>query len=264
MLLPGRVIALVGGTIVLTSALIDLGQAPGAQSAPVPAPTELAAATTSLATTPTTATPATPTATTEAMPPTPGPPTPTPALPEQGGPAGGVLGGYLFIDDVGNGARSAGDGVVAGASVYVERLPRDASDIGPTLFGAVSDVRGYWDVRALPDGRYRVSWDPPVRDPADLARAIPPAADIVVSPLQTLHRPSRIVEIRNANRILNIDFGMPPQSPVIGSVKPQLPRTGTGGGRAVTANEIVLFAGLAASAALGLGLVVRRRRGARG
>ena len=194
---------------------------------------------------------------------TPLPATSTPALPEEGGPPGAVLGGHLYIDQDGSRSLTAGD-TAAPATVYIDLL----DDTGTRLLNEAvqSDISGRWEIRAILPGTYRISWVPPLTDPkpADLARTIPPAAPIILSPLTTVTRPSRIVQVKDSERILNIDFGMPPQSQAIGSAKPQLPRTGAGGGRGVTANEIILFVGLAVSTALGLGLVVRRRRGAHG
>jgi hypothetical protein len=199
---------------------------------------------------------------TEESPSTPGPPSPTPALPEDGGPPGGVLGGYLYSDDDGDGKRSAGDSPVS-TQVLVERIPTDSTDLTARNFSADADVKGRWEVRGLADGRYRVSWAPPLRDPADLERSIPPPTDIVLDPEHTVRLPNRIVEIVKANRILDINFGMPHQNPVPGAPQPQLPNTGAGDGGGVSANEAVLFAGLAASAALALGLAAGRRKSAR-
>lgn len=201
---------------------------------------------------------------TEGLPPTPGPDTPTPptpALPEEGGPQGGVLGGHMFSDDDGDGKRSAGDSAVV-AGVGIDRILSDSSDLGPRFFSATTDLKGYWEVRGLPDGRYRVSWLPPVRDPADLAKSIPPPEDVVLDPEHTARLSIHIVDIVKSNRILDIDFGIPHQNPVSGAAgtRTRLPNTGAGDRGGLSANEFVLFGGLAASAVLALGLAVARRR----
>jgi hypothetical protein len=70
---------------------------------------------------------------------------------------------------------------------------------------------------------------------------------------------TRTVEIKGANRILDIDFGIPPQPPVPGaSGAPQLPPTGSGGGSA--ASLWLLYGVIALSAALGLGGAVLHQR----
>ncbi len=223
-----------------------------------------AAATAPLSPTAVVATPPSPSTTrvvtaTEPLPPTPGPDTPTPALPEQGGPAGGVLGGHLFSDEDGDGKFSPADSPVS-TGVNVARIPSDSTDLAPGFFSADADAKGYWEVRGLADGRYRVTWGPPVRNAADLEKSIPPPTDIVLNPEHTVRLPNRIVEVVKANRILDINFGIPHQDPVFGGARPQLPNTGAGAGAGVSANEFVLFGGLAASAALALGLALARRK----
>jgi hypothetical protein len=91
----------------------------------------------------------------------------------------------------------------------------------------------------------------------------PPVATINLNPADTVHNNivhaiTRTLEIRGANRILDIDFGIPPQAPMVGGA-PQLPSTGTGGGAA--ASMALLYAALSASVALGVGGMVLRRRG---
>src|SRR5207237_8139147 len=115
-----------------------------------------------------------PTATTTPLPPTPGPPTATPALPEEGGPPGGVLGGYVYLDTDGDGRRSAGDSTVSDASVNVARIISDRSGTGRLGFYTLTDNRGHWEVRGVPDGTYVVSRAPSARDPSFAPRPVPP------------------------------------------------------------------------------------------
>lgn len=134
----------------------------------------------------------------------------------------------------------------------------------PYAFFTAADSTGHWELRALPDSTYRVMWDPYL--PEDQwPLAIPPVETINLNPLDTVHDNTvhviaRIVEIRGANRILDINFGIPPQPPVVGTGgAPRLPSTGSGGGGA--ANEAVLYVAIGASLVLAaVGMVLRRRR----
>ncbi len=190
---------------------------------------------------------------TERMPPTMGPPTPTPALPEEGGPAGGVLSGHLYIDTDGNGTRSDGDDPV-GDTVVVQLIGASNMIFETT---AKTNEDGRWEVRAVPDGTFRVMWNPPLRDPSNLRRTLPAAETIEINPLLIVTRVQRIVEIRDANRILDIDMGMPDEGPVFGGGV-QLPPTGTGGG-GVGAPALLLAFAAAGSLALAAAIALGRR-----
>lgn len=204
----------------------------------------------------------TPLATTEPMPATPGPPEPTPRLPEEGGPPGGVLGGHIYIDEDDSGSFTRVD-TTPGGTIEVFRIYERQFDYEPEghdlRFSAQTDESGYWERRALPDGRYRVMWDAPVRDPANLARTIPPAERIALDPITTVTRVQRIVEIRDANRIFDIDMGMPDEGPVFGGGV-QLPSTGQGDGSGAPA--LLLAIAGAGSLALATAVALRRRSGA--
>lgn len=190
---------------------------------------------------------------------TPGPPLPTSALPEEGGPPGGVLGGYVYTDDDGDGRRSAGDSTTVGTI-----LVRGVDLVGggyPYLFTVQTDVRGYWELRGVPDGHFEVLFDPPLRDPADLARTIPPARVVTIG-RDTVTRAVREVEVVKANRILDIDFGIPVQFPVAAGngAAPRLPNTGGGGGSMRQAPLLLLAGALALSLLLAAGIARSRRR----
>lgn len=202
-------------------------------------------------------------ATEEPLPPTPGPPEPTPRLPEDGGPPGGVIGGHIYIDKDGSGSFTAGD-ATPGGTIEIFRIYERQFDYEPEghdlRFSAQTDESGYWERRALPDGRYRVMWDAPVRDPANLARTIPPAERIALDPITTVTRVQRIVEIRGANRVYDIDMGMPDEGPVFGGGV-RLPSTGTGGDGSGAPALLLAIAG-AGSLALATAVALRRRSGA--
>lgn len=184
---------------------------------------------------------------------TPFPDTPTPALPEEGGPPGGVLGGYLYVDENRSGARDKGDGVSGGA-VFVRGL--DLVNGGYSHVAVGSDANGYWQLRAVPDGSYQVYWEPPI--PADLLdQAIPPAQLITLNPNQTIRAVARNVEIKGANRILDIDFGVPYQPPVA-VPETRLPAAGGGASRGFGASWWLLAAALSLS--LGIAAVGVRMR----
>lgn len=187
---------------------------------------------------------------------TPPPNTPTPTLPEEGGPPGGVLGGHLYIDQNGNGARDEGEGTTGGV---VSLRGLDLVDGGHAyIFGAASDISGYWEFRAVPDGSYQVYWQPPIPDD-QLGKTIPPAESLTLTPNLTIRAIARTVEIKGANRILDIDFGVPPQAPLAGS-RVQLPGTGAKGSGSSSASAWLVASALAICfAALGVATIVRRR-----
>lgn len=204
-----------------------------------------------------------PTQPSEPLPSTPGPPSPTPRLPEEGGPPGGVLGGNIYIDKDDSGSFTPGD-TSPGGTLEVFRVYERQFDYETPgydlLFTTYTNDSGYWEQRALPDGTYRVMWDAPLRDKANLARTIPPAEQVVINPLLTLTRVTRLVEVRNASRTLDIDMGMPDEGPVFGGGV-QLPSTGTGGGGAGAPAVLLGVAG-AGSLALAAAMALRRRRAA--
>jgi hypothetical protein len=148
-------------------------------------------------------------------------------LPEDGGPPGGVLGGFLFEDSDGSGSRSSGDAPVVG-TVIVDRL--DESGVIIDAYSTLADATGFWTVRALPDGNYRVLWEPPLRDQADLSRTIPPAQSIVLNPNLTIVRVVRTASVVGANRTLDLDLGIAAQAPVPAAPPIAAPNTGQGGG----------------------------------
>jgi hypothetical protein len=176
-------------------------------------------------------------------PPTPGPPTPTPALPEEGGPPGGVISGFLFVDSDGSGSRSEGD-LPVGDTVLVY-LVNEGGQILDTR-SALTGAEGKWEVRALADGRYRIVWQPPLRDPADLARTIPPAEEVQLTPLESVMAVTQIVEIVDGSRVTEVEFGIPSQTPIA------MPSTGEpSGAEPAWATYAMLAAGFGI-AALGL------------
>jgi hypothetical protein len=86
---------------------------------------------------------------------------------------------------------------------------------------------------------------------------VPPVESITINPIRTVHVITRTVEIKGANRIIDIDFGVPPQPPVVGEdVVPQLPSTGSGGGG--TASLVLLYTAIGVSMTLGLGAIALR------
>src|SRR5581483_1459956 len=177
------------GLVLLSSFILAATPVPSVQSrTPSPAPATPTAVTTS---------------TPEVIPPTPGPPSPTPALPEQGGPQGGVLSGHLYVDSDQNGKYSAGDSPVGG-TVIIDSLD-GAGNVLPTGYSAATDESGRWELRALPDGTYRVRWDPPVPQ-EQWSRTIPPVVAIALNPNETIHAVAQTVQIHGASRVLNIDF----------------------------------------------------------
>jgi hypothetical protein len=71
-------------------------------------------------------------------------------LPEEGGPAGGVIGGRLFVDMDDSGNLSSADAGIRG-TVLVERISADG--FVESIHDAQSDDEGHWEVRGLPVGR---------------------------------------------------------------------------------------------------------------
>ena len=252
-------IAVVGVTVVFSGVAV----ASGKQSSGSITPSASAAA----PDTPVAMSTARPTPPPEPIPPTPGPPTPTPALPEEGGPSGGVLAGHLYVDMDRSGSLTPGDRPMGGG---VSAKGLDLVDGGyPYLFAGTADRAGRWEIRGVPDGHYRVMWDASFLPKDQWPLTIPPVETINLNPADTIHDNivhviTRTVEIKGANRILDIDFGIPPQPSVPGASRaPQLPATGTGGGS--IESLWLLYTVIALSAALGLGgaSLVRRRTNTR-
>ena len=182
---------------------------------------------------------------TERPPATLGPATPTPELPEEGGPAGGVISGTLYADLDGDRSRSEGDGAIPGSVVGIERI--DDQGVAVEGDGVTSDGNGHWERRSLPDGRYRVTWEPPI-DPKLYSQTIPPAETIVVNPRLTIQRVTQIVEIRGANHVAGVDFGIPRPIPVAGV---SLPSSGTGTNAGEIARAWLLAGAMALALATG-------------
>jgi hypothetical protein len=159
-----------------------------------------------------------------------------------------------YVDNDGSRSFTSGD-TPAGGGVSV-RLVYGAS-MGNFAASLLVDVHtGRWELRAVPPGTYRVAWGAPLRDPADLARTIPRATSYQVTDRESAFGPNQFVTVNDSQRILNIDFGMPKQAPVVGA---SLPSTGRGGvshssvGLAITAAALAL-------AGAGAALLARRRR----
>lgn len=199
---------------------------------------------------------ATPTPAGEPPPPTPPRATPTPALPEEGGPPGGVIAGHLYMDSDGSGDLSAADQPL-GYSVMIDAID-DEGQILPAGYVVASDETGRWQVRSVPDGRYRVWWEPPVA-PDQLGQAMPPAETIVINPRLTVVAATRIVTIKGASRVLDIDFGIPYQYPVaVPGVR--LPTAGSGASRGFDVSWWLLATVLSLSLGIaGVGVHTRRR-----
>lgn len=190
----------------------------------------------------------------EPLPPTMGPATATPALPEEGGPSGGVLSGHLYVDNDRSNTRSEGDGALPG-TVLIELV-----DEPNALFftGASADERGLWESRALPDGRYRLIWEPPVRDPADLKGTIPPAEEIQIDERTQAVRVVLFAEVRGASRTYDLDMGIPYQPPLAGPPI-HAPNTGEGGSGVGNASTWAFVLGFGAAAVLLIAIARTRR-----
>jgi len=229
--------AITGGCLV--AGALAFAAAAGAAATPVAGTATAAATQPALTPTPQ------PTAT-EEIPPTPGPPTATPQLPEEGGPPGGVLSGHIYTDEDGSKSYTRGDTTIGG-TIIVDRVDSDGN-LHASEYAVATDVTGAWQVRALPDGRYRVRWDPQLPK-AEWPLTIPPVETIVLNPIETIHEITRTVEVRDANRIAGIDFGIPkrplPQQGI------ELPRTGgrSGGSPWLPAGLSALALGIALAGA---------------
>lgn len=189
--------------------------------------------------------------TVEPAPPTPGPPSPTPRLPEEGGPPGGIIAGHLYVDSDGSRSRTPGDGAAEG-SIVIDRL---AGRVPVAAYAASGDATGFWEVRGLPDGEYRVMWQPPIPN-ALLSQTIPPATTIVLNPIDTIRRVTAFVTIRGANRVTNIDFGIPSQAPAVGV---QMPSTGGASGGQASPPWPIVAASLVLGGTLALGLFLSKK-----
>jgi hypothetical protein len=94
-----------------------------------------------------------------------------------------VLGGHIYIDSDGSRSFSAGDRTTGG-TVLVDAL--DAAGGLPQGYAAATDATGAWQLRALPDGIYRVRWDPYL-DESQWPLTIPPVQTINLQPEDTVH-----------------------------------------------------------------------------
>jgi hypothetical protein len=164
------------------------------------------------------------------------------------------------VDNDRSKSYTPGDTTVGGG-VGVNRIV-DGSFTGG--YSALVDASGYWELRALPDGTYFVGWDAAGLPKDQWPLTIPPVETINLEPQDTVHDNTvhvitRTVEIKGANRILDIDFGIPPQPPALGSGgEPQLPSTGTGSGG--VANVVVLYIVVGGALTLALGGLLWQRR----
>ena len=170
-----------------------------------------------------------------------------------------MLGGQLyFIDKNDHAARYQGESTTPG-TVFVRGL--DLIDGGyPYLVAIATDPRGYWELRAVPDGTYQVYW-PPSITPDQFDETIPPVQSVVLNPIETIQAIAVTVRVENASRILNIDFGIPRPIPVAGAAVPaaQLPNTGRGGGGG-NAPFLLLAGSVIVSLLLAGGISWSRRR----
>lgn len=149
--------------------------------------------------------------------------TPTPALPEEGGPPGGVISGYVYVDEDGSRSRTAGDGFGSRAAISAD-TPRD----GGLAFRAVSaDDEGRWELRGLADGIYRV-WIVSDAEPTDFSMTIPPTERLVLSEQTSFNAIVQTVEIENASRVTDVNFGFPARVPIAGAGGVTTPNAGTG------------------------------------
>lgn len=197
---------------------------------------------------------------TEDLPPTPGPPPPTPLLPEDGGPAGGVAGGHLFIDSNGDGTRSAADQPIVGVTILVYRINQAEDGALVGWAGSTADAEGNWQLRALPDGLYRALWQPSLRDEALLAQTIPPAEKVVLNPTQTFTSVTLVFEIKGANRVLDLDMGIPKEGPIVERAASTLPESAGDEGGGYGIQLALLAAAIAACIVAASFFTLRRRR----
>lgn len=158
---------------------------------------------------------------------TPLPPTATPALPEEGGPPGGVLGGYVYRDADESGSRTPNDIPIENPTLSVYQLNVDG---GQKYFFPAADASGRWELRGLADGSYRVIYAPVFRDPSLADLTDPPIESVTLSPNTTLQAMVYEIEIAGANRVLNLHFRLPLDPPpiAVGQQPIGLPQTGTG------------------------------------
>lgn len=240
----------IAGCLVIVTAAISRAQEPPPSDVTGDSTSIAATAPASTATTPPTVEPTVELPTPDN---TPLPPTATPQLPEEGGPPGGVLGGYVYTDADGSLSRTSGDHPVDRPSVSVWQFNADGSR---RFFAAPSDSLGHWELRGLPDGEYHVLYAPAFRDPAFEAHTIPPMEPITLNPNTTFDAMVHRVEIVDANRILNLDFGLPLEPPAVGGQPIALPSTGTGDGGRV---QLWLLGGMIGACALGVVALAYRR-----
>jgi hypothetical protein len=101
-----------------------------------------------------------------------------------------------------------------------------------------------------------VRWDPALRDPALLPRTIPPAQTLALG-LDEVVVVTTTVEIRNAARLLDVNFGVPLEPPLVDGIPITAPNTGQG----TESRNAWAVAALATAVALSIGgaiLLARR------
>jgi hypothetical protein len=153
------------------------------------------------------------------------------------------------MDDSGD--LSAADAGIRG-TVLVERISADG--FVESIHDAQSDDEGHWEVRGLPDGTYRVRWDPPIADD-ELAFTIPPGQTLRLDERETVTVVTTTVTITGGARLMDVNFGVPRRTAV--AFAPALPASGTGPSDTVTSRNLagaLLIAGVVAA-----GIVITRR-----
>jgi hypothetical protein len=128
---------------------------------------------------------------------------------------------------------------LTGGTVYVDR-----TDIENAERIVLNFQEDGFEVRALPDGDYRVIWIPPF-PPEVIVEVTPPLQDVGFRRNETIRASVQTAPIRNASRVLDLEFTVR-TVPVPSTGGVTLPDTG--GGRS-TSDAI----GLAFAAALVLG-----------
>jgi hypothetical protein len=78
----------------------------------------------------------------------------------------------------------------------------------------------------------------------------------------TISAVAETIVLKGAIRVLDVDFGSPPEHPVA-DARVRLPATGNSNDGSTNANQVVLIVGLAVSALLAVGLAIRSRDAAR-
>jgi hypothetical protein len=166
-----------------------------------------------------------------------------------------VIRGHLYVDNDNSRSRTTGDDGIGSSTVLAEIIRPDGS--GGVQHATSSEQRtGAWEFRGLADGTYRILWEPPI-PPELYDETIPPAQEIQISTIETIRVVTTTVEIRGANRVTDIDFGVPRQGPI--AAPRALPSTG-GGGSSGHAGLVALASVLVAGPALVIAAELQRRR----